>query len=385
MVENMNNQEVLDSEETQEFEVAEEETQTPVEEEQEENAVNDVEDEKPKKDYTKLSRLAYKLLTLLTFISAVVALYGLVIKGLVVGEDFVFSAQGMLTYILDTITLVSGENSQYGSVDIILPMVLVIWYAVFYVIYAIILVINLIILVFQFLGMIFARKEMKLKYSKFSKRGLTFSCLSMAFIAVCLMFPNARLTSEGILVLVLAAVIYLTTNAVVLLFNQLESDEKNWTDFGFDLGRAVAVLGVIALFFVAFGKFNVLDMVKYVWYIDAKIDIYSNGILMGVLVLELWLVTKACKLGRISLKHYALDNGKKPVNKLIRKKSITLLVLSILILGIKLFATGALATGDYLNSIMAYKDTYLVFILGAITLLFCLKTNKKEPEEEVRA
>ena len=382
--------EVTETEEEQEAEVTE--TEEVVEEVEEtleeinnenENADAPVEEalaEKSEKDYTKLSKLVYKLLALLAFVSALVAFVGFN-GGLVVGEDFVFSLNGYAEYLMNIIPLVG--DSYYTSGNVILPMILNVIFAIFYIVYAIILIINLIILIFQFLGTIFARKEMKSKYSKFSKRALTFSCLSMAFIAACLMFPNAQLTSLGKTVLILAAVIYVATNTVVLLFKQLEAEEKNWCDFGFDLGKSVVILGVIALFFVAFGKFNIMDIRTYVWYLENEIDTIVNGTLISIVVLELWLVTKACKLGRIALKHYALDNGKKSVNKLIRKKSITLIILSVLILAAKLFVSGALTTGNYLNAVMMYKDTYLVFILGAITLLFCLKTNKKTPVEIV--
>ena len=399
MAEFVKDEELLVPEEEQELDVNEteetveevEETVEKVEETVEEETNNKVAivvdsaegtpEEKPAKDYTKLSKLAYKLLTLLAFVSAFVAFAGFN-NGLVVGEDFVFSSNGYAEYLMNIIPLLG--DSYYSSGSVIIPMMLNVMFAVFYVIYAIILIINLIILIFQFLGTIFARKEIKLKYSKFSKRALTFSCLSMAFMAGCLMYPNAQLTSAGKLVLILAAVIYVATNAVVLLFKQLEAEEKNWIDFGFDFGKSLVVLAVVVLFFVAFGKFNLMDVRTYVWYLENEVDTILNGTLISIVVLELWLVTKACKLGRIALKHYALDNGKKPVSKLLKKKSITLIVLTILVLAAKLFLTGALATGDYVNSVMMYKDTYLVLILGAITLLFCLKTNKKEPVEIVR-
>lgn len=402
MKKNLNNEELLVSEEvleeteevkeTPEQEVeepTEEVKETPeqeVEEQTEDNNVYEEEAEETKevvaKDYTKLSRLCYKLLTLLALVTAVVSL-GSLLLGTVVSEELVFSAEGMFVYIVNGFMLLLDgmDSGVYAGADTIMPTILVSLFALFYVIYIIILVINLIILVFQFLGTIFARKEMQLKYSKFSRRSLTFACLNMAFAAACLMFPSARLTTIGALSLGLSAAVYVLTNLVVLLFNLLESEKKNWCEFGFDLGRTLAVLGVVVLFFVAFGKFNIMDIKTYIWYVSNDIDTVVYGTLMSFVVLELWLVTKACKLGRIALKHYAFDNGKKPVNKLIKKKSITLIILSILILSAKLFVSGVLATGDYVNSVMMYKDTYLVFILGAITLLFCLKPVKKVQEE----
>ena len=364
------------SEETVQNEV--EEQQTPVYYEEEQPAV-------VTKDYSKKIKLVYKLLALLAFVSAFVAIAGLS-GGLVVCEDLTFSSQGMTDYITYMITLLTDQqnNAGYTTPAFVIPMALCVAYAVFYIVYMIILLINIIILFFQFFGMIFARKEVKIKYSKFSKRALTFSSLSMAFMAACLMYPQARLTQMGVIVLVLAGVIYLGTNVAVVMFKHLEEQKVNWNDCLLDLSKPLVLLAVIVLFFVAFGKFNVLEIAERFWYIADNMDTVVNGTLAFVSVLDLWLVTKACKLGRIALKHYALDNGKKPVNNLLRKKSITLIVLTILVLAARLFLTGVLVTKDYVNSVLAYKDTYLIFIVGAFTLLCCLKTEKKQKEEIIR-
>ena len=106
-------------------------------------------------------------------------------------------------------------------------------------------------------------------------------------------------------------------------------------------------------------------------------DIVNVILAMLGSAIELVLVLQAAGVAKKTLKYYPLNNAKRDVNAILKRKAIALIVEVVLVF--------AAMTYVNMNINMALDNKpYLVLLFGAIGMLFCLEVPKSEKEEIVR-
>ncbi len=340
----------------------------------------------------KFSKLAYFLLSLLTLVGAYFA-YTAFGDGVFYTDNYVFNNDSLTAFITNTVNMLSITtdygSSIYSSADTIMPLIFACMFAIIYVIYGIILLVDIIILVFKVFGLLFSRKEGKVKFSKFSKTSLTFMTLTFALTCAGLSLPNAHLTEAGKTSLILTTVIFLVSVLVINLFNTLEAEKANWIEYGLDFAKAGLIVGVFYVLVSAISNMGFASLYNAVLSVDDTAsagEIVPQIIGMVINILEIIVILKVLKIGRIAIKNYPLNNNKKDdVNAIIKGKSITVIVLTIICLVGSYIANEFLANGFAVDrlftALSAYKYTYLAVLLSCVVLILCCATVKKNAKE----
>ena len=341
----------------------------------------EVETEQPeqkefKNPLEKWNKLIYTIATVLFFAFACFSYYAFT-SGVAVTSEAVFSPQGLIDYIS---AFIANINFMAGSGLIIMPFIFMMVVVVAFAVLEIIMTIHLIAIIISFIKALLSKADAKIKFSRIFKRAMAFPATTLTIIALCLSLPDSKLTSIGSTLLILSVVAFLFVfvgNKTLTLFSH---EEKDWAEYGISLGRGLVITAICALFFATFTKLGFSTMMQYVPLTSTTSeseDIVNVILAMLGSAIELVLVLQAAGVAKKTLKYYPLNNAKRDVNAILKRKAIALIVEVVLVF--------AAMTYVNMNINMALDNKpYLVLLFGAIGMLFCLEVPKSEKEEIVR-